>query len=525
MWLNKTDQNDAEGLAQMDFGCYMSLGASTMVEGQMTDLINYALNKNATQSSFSKFSQPFDASRAVDGVLRNSYSFHTDLQDAPWWQVDLAASVPIREICVFNRPTYSDRANTLLISGSEDGVSWHNLYSHQGHFGGVTNGPPLEVKFAEAVSARFVRITAPGRTCLHLDQVQVFISEVDSRRAAATIQRDPFQPMVASQLLICHRISGLGDMFTQAAHCIALGRRIGRRVAIDWRRSLFVSKTNLMHNLFGTVASHPEAIPIENVFVSVDESWGYSVSQLQSIRSATYNVSFNKGHFMALLEQGAFFKKCTKGFILFTVPLMGLLPESVLQETLADFSFSEEIMGEVDQFISRYPLDDAIAIHYRHGNGEFSTIRDDDETRREIDFLIQEAFQTGGKDMHRSIFLCTDSVVSEQYFKSILGERLVVYPKRYPPENAGAMHYEVEQTETAAYENLRSALVEWQLMSRCRCLVRDRWSTFANYSTARLYVRDGSLRNVRFVDLKRLQMRHLPGMQRYKVLLAEKKRL
>ncbi len=65
--------------------------------------IDIARGKPATQSSLSPFSTRDDALGAVDGTLTGKFGFHTDLEDRPWWQVDLLEVVVLEEVIVFNR--------------------------------------------------------------------------------------------------------------------------------------------------------------------------------------------------------------------------------------------------------------------------------------------------------------------------------------------------------------------------------------------------------------------------------------
>jgi len=59
---------------------------------------NIALNRMASQSSTEG---EFKADRAVNGTVRWSHA-QTEVQDAPWWQVDLGAERPIDRIVVWN---------------------------------------------------------------------------------------------------------------------------------------------------------------------------------------------------------------------------------------------------------------------------------------------------------------------------------------------------------------------------------------------------------------------------------------
>ncbi|MCL2925246.1 MAG: FkbM family methyltransferase [Trichodesmium sp. MAG_R04] len=119
-----------------------------------------ALNKPAQQSSYSKWSQPNESSRAVNGVKNGSYSFCTGLEVNPWWQVDLEDTYIITQIRVYNRCDNSsaERARTLKLLFSTDGNNWVQVYSNDDQLvpGGVY-GEPLIVSI-ESKIARYVRI-------------------------------------------------------------------------------------------------------------------------------------------------------------------------------------------------------------------------------------------------------------------------------------------------------------------------------------------------------------------------------
>jgi FkbM family methyltransferase len=135
---------------------------------------NIALGKPAKQSSQSAWSRPNDAQGGNNGIRTGRYSFHTNLEPSPWWQVDLTRTADLSEIRVFNRiDTSAERADNLLIMISEDGQEWRPLYQSKGlRFGGI-DGRPLIVPVQEA-KARFVRVQLEGTQYLHLDEIEVY---------------------------------------------------------------------------------------------------------------------------------------------------------------------------------------------------------------------------------------------------------------------------------------------------------------------------------------------------------------
>lgn len=137
---------------------------------------NLALNKPAQQSSFSKWSKPDDPQRAVNGEKRGSYSFCTEKELNPWWQVDLKLVYKITEVWIYNRldGNYGERSRKLMVLIGNNGIDWEKIYDHKGKqpFGCV-DGQPLIVKIPSK-PARYIRLQLNDINYLHLDEVEVY---------------------------------------------------------------------------------------------------------------------------------------------------------------------------------------------------------------------------------------------------------------------------------------------------------------------------------------------------------------
>ncbi len=145
------------------------------------EFFNIALRKPATQSSSCTWSRhptslAQDASGAVDGHATGAFGFHTNLESAPWWCVDLELECPVREIRVYNRLDRPQRARSMIVNGSLDMRIWRTLYDHHdsAQFGGA-DGNALRINFAEPVKMRFLLIHLADFEILNLDQVEVFV--------------------------------------------------------------------------------------------------------------------------------------------------------------------------------------------------------------------------------------------------------------------------------------------------------------------------------------------------------------
>jgi hypothetical protein len=116
-----------------------------------------------------------DAVGGCDGLKNGGWGFHTELQEDPWWQVDLGEVLAIEHLHIFNRCDHTvGRAARLKVLRSDDGKDYQQVYQHNGiAFYGQTDGKPLVVQL-QGAKVRYLRIQVPGRTCLHLDEVEVY---------------------------------------------------------------------------------------------------------------------------------------------------------------------------------------------------------------------------------------------------------------------------------------------------------------------------------------------------------------
>lgn len=159
---------------------YLKIAQSTNVLDE-TVLAGMPLSRSkpATQSSISEWSVNLtpeaDARGAVNGVINGQGKFHTDLEDAPWWQVDLDRISGISEIRLFNRMDQRERANRLAIDIGLEAGHLIEIYRRESDepFGGV-DGNPLIFKPTIPIPGRFVRIRLLTRNYLHLDQVEIW---------------------------------------------------------------------------------------------------------------------------------------------------------------------------------------------------------------------------------------------------------------------------------------------------------------------------------------------------------------
>ena len=115
-----------------------------------------------------------DAAGGVDGVKTGKWGFHTENEPNPWWQVDLEKPVAIDRLVLYNRCDLAERNARILVSLSDDGKAFKQVYQHNGSvFYGFSDKKPLEVKLAGA-TARYVRLHLKGTSYFHLDEVEIY---------------------------------------------------------------------------------------------------------------------------------------------------------------------------------------------------------------------------------------------------------------------------------------------------------------------------------------------------------------
>lgn len=143
---------------------------------------NIALGKLADQSSHSEWSKGSstleDASLVVSGTFSNTYNCHTQLEEHPWWRVDLESIHGIKKIILFNRidkDSFREKIQGFILDISTDMNEWTTLYHDENNlaFGG-TDGKPFVWQSENTIYARFVRIRLPRKGLIHLNAVEVY---------------------------------------------------------------------------------------------------------------------------------------------------------------------------------------------------------------------------------------------------------------------------------------------------------------------------------------------------------------
>jgi len=178
----------------------------TLIEAEWTQEAQVLTDARAAK----RLTTADDAAGGCDGVTNGRWGFHTAVENEPWWQVDLGAVAPLKDICLWNRAddeTAAMRASRFRVLLSEDGQAWQKVYEHPGTvFYGyrMPDRWPLRVALTNAVG-RYVRLQLPGVTALHLDEVEVH--ELSGRSPNIALKR-PAEQSSLSEWSVAHARGG-----------------------------------------------------------------------------------------------------------------------------------------------------------------------------------------------------------------------------------------------------------------------------------------------------------------------------
>ncbi|EDO9811468.1 hypothetical protein GZH76_001675, partial [Campylobacter coli] len=138
------------------------------------DLINVSNDKQAFQSSVSKWSFYNDASRACSEKLEiKDFAFHTSKEQNPWWMLDLKGVYLLEYIEIFNRIKCSlELIKNIRMALSVDGCSWIWIDIMQYMSKDLKS---IHVPLGEKFYARFIRLEVFDYCYFHLSRVNVFI--------------------------------------------------------------------------------------------------------------------------------------------------------------------------------------------------------------------------------------------------------------------------------------------------------------------------------------------------------------
>ncbi|KAH3702837.1 hypothetical protein DPMN_077863, partial [Dreissena polymorpha] len=141
------------------------------------DRVNLAIGKRAYQSSTHERGAATDAvDGCTDGTYNNYCCTHTEIEDGPWWEVDLGGDFPIKEIVVYNRQDccserlagFVTRISFVSVSTNDDDI----VYKEDSQ-----KVPPYVTRIpTQGRRGRFVQLSLPNkRQPLTLCEVEVIL--------------------------------------------------------------------------------------------------------------------------------------------------------------------------------------------------------------------------------------------------------------------------------------------------------------------------------------------------------------
>jgi hypothetical protein len=124
---------------------------------------------------WSRYPDPHrDAAGANGPEINPDYGFHTELENSPWWMVDLGAPCSISEVRIVNRPGFPERFLSFVIESSDNSTSWQNRFTKLDLASlSADANAPAGILFDHPFVARYVRLRLVERGVIHLRRVQV----------------------------------------------------------------------------------------------------------------------------------------------------------------------------------------------------------------------------------------------------------------------------------------------------------------------------------------------------------------
>ena len=316
---------------------------------------NVAEGKRAWQSSLSQWSKPNDAERALDDDGKRDFAFHTDIEDNPWWMVDLGDQYPIHHIVICNRRKIEQqKARTLTVEVSRDGENWIKVHAGKEVFF------DLNLSLHGEMLARFLRISLRERRHLHLSKVEVW-----TKRSLLKIKEN--------------RYDGFGCRLQALLNTVYLSKALNCDFRVVWPDSIgglgasFANDVKVSdRTVFGhSIESASEVFREHFVERYVENGRPAVTSKISSATNLT----------PADLHSPKYHDR----FGVIYAPMHGIseiLPANLapdqafgLPEIFFSIPFSDKIQGAIDSALAVPLTERAAAVHLRSGDIVFGTYR------------------------------------------------------------------------------------------------------------------------------------------------------
>lgn len=274
--------------------------------------------------------------------------------------------------------------------------------------------------------------------------------------------------------IVCRRVSGFGDMLVQLSKSIELSEHLNIPLFVDWRNVLYSDARQSSQNLFGGYVNHPAALPIEDLPCFQER---FSDSDYEGFAT---NQMVNR-----LLAGKIDFDDLARNGELVITHALTMDRKEDLYKKLGEVSFSLDLIGDALDFVNK--LGRFNAIHYRHGNGEFSDIKNYGTHKREIQDIKEKYFSVC-HDLDKPLFVATDSLEADDIFKEVFHElRNINFSHKPLASSKGAIHYASivdSGSKVNMFDVFKSTVTDMYILAFSEILFRDPRSSFTNYSCA-----------------------------------------
>lgn len=197
---------------------------------------NLALNRPAVQSSTYSANLAATAAKAVDGNTGGDYGAgqiaHTNLENQPWWQVDLGAISDISDVRIWNRTDrLGERLKNFYVLVSNDfmGDPSLNKTIDQAGVAAIPVAGPVGESITVGVNrpGRYLRIQLAGQDYLQLAEVEVFEKEVPAAQAPSQSQTTTSTDTTQTSSVLDSITSTINSLFSTPAAPVSQTNPVG----------------------------------------------------------------------------------------------------------------------------------------------------------------------------------------------------------------------------------------------------------------------------------------------------------
>lgn len=408
---------------------------SSLIENiiESEHLIEIGKFGTASQSSLSKWSKENDAQRAVSGEEHQDFSFHTDIEMNPWWQIEFNTLVAVDYIIINNRKRspFDTRASTLSIIAYDDDDNEKLLHSGEVYFGSKIRGCPLIIPLKSKVILKKLRIMLLKESYLHLSNIKFLVS-------------DPLSSFGDKSVFIAQRGDGLGERLRALLNSMVLAKEFDGNFIFAWPPSFSKDEFHAIDkpdNIF----SHDFIVSHLVTKHTLDKCEIKEIGDMESVMAHPYNgykkIGINLGQ-LSLKNQ---------------IKNKGLHPKNLsLKYKLAfeNINFNKGVTKSINLAKSVKLEKKVLGVHLRSGDIVYGQYRHMDRYySKVVPFYVVKTLIKRYLDLGYEIVLFSQDDEACKYFKKKYG---VLLSNDLIPED---------------YNDIQRAIFDMVLMSRCKEIV------------------------------------------------------